>query len=366
MAHSTAAKNFTIQLTDADTLRRWLTDSILYGSDCALSVAEAGGSTCLQLTTRSEFSDGFLDLEKLFGRPVDLQAGGYLNAEIYVPRESWIATLKFNARDMAGNFGGFREVMNNFPGRYDAWLTFSVPVADLLPDFTNWVGTESPLARVEQLSFNPYCAHQASPSSIYIRSVSLRDEAPAGADAGALLERKFPATNAVYHIDFDDDTWLREQIAYRSFESSAQAFGEGIGGNASRAIRLRGEDHLNNIAWLPILTQVTGAPVDFTRVDSIYFRYYLPPETDDFDGSHFYLTSEHWDDILLDTAFYADFKRGSWERLAVAVDDLQLERVRGELPRDSILRAVHELRFNINYFPDRKNVEMWIDDFGWK
>ena len=368
-AESTSPTDFRISFQNADTLRAWLADSTLYGSGCQLQATEIDGSTALQLTTDREFSDGFIDLEKLFGRPVDLKNGGFLSAEIYVPQESWIATLKFNARDAAGNFGGFQEVMNHFPSRYDQWLHYTVPVAELLPDWQNWSGDSDPLEAVQQLSLNPYNAHQRDPSHIYVRSLQLSDAPPAAAATAALLPRTYDAPNQTYHIDFDDEEWLREQIAYRSFESSSQAFATGIGGNATRAIRLRGEDHLRHIAWLPILPKVTGAPVDFSQVDSIYFSYYLTPDGDDFNGTHLFLTGEHWNDVLLDTTFHQDFTRGVWTRLAVAVDDLDLNRVRGDaaaVSDEELLTEIHELRFDIKYFPERKNIEMWIDDFGWK
>ena len=66
---------------------------------------------------------------------------------------------------------------------------------------------------------------------------------------------------------------------------------------------------------------------------------------------------------MIDKDFYQDFKKGSWEKISVDIADLNLERARGEAP---VLPNVYEIRFDLQYFPGRKNVEMWIDDFGWE
>jgi len=109
--------------------------------------------------------------------------------------------------------------------------------------------------------------------------------------------------------------------------------------------------------------KLTGNPVDFTKVKRISFDYYLPEDCADFKGSWLYLVSEGWENILLDKNFFHDFKKGSWEHVSVNIKDLNLELVRGKLP---VLPEVYEMRIDLQYEGENKNIEMWIDNFGWE
>jgi hypothetical protein len=238
-----------------------------------------------------------------------------------------------------------------------------VDLQDIIPVFKNWQGDQSPLPRTAYLTFNPYNAHQADSSSIYIQKLTLSNDKPTGDMLPRLAKPIKVDQNIPYEINFDDDATLRRHTAFRSYESSFQAIANHVAGNETRAIRLKGSDQNKYIAFLPILDKVTGKPVDFTKVKRIYFSYYLTPESDDFDGNWLYLTSMHWDDMLLDKEFYRDYKKGSWQKVSIDMAELNLARVKGENP---VLPAVYELRLDINYFPGRKNIEMWIDDFGWE
>ena len=362
---SSGPATFTIDLGTAGTPFP-LSEEMYEGRNCTLTADTIGGYNALRLTTASEFSDGFIDVERLFGHPVDLSGGGYLQLRLYVPASSWIAALKLNLEDGAGNLGGIPEVANNFPGHYDRWFDVVVKLGDYHDRFRLWDGEEGAdvLANVARLSLNPYCAQQEESSSIYINRIAVTREAPTGETIEALMPMPPKVANVPYVFTFDDDDELRRQIAYRTFEGSNQAFARGIGGNDTRAIRIRGREELDNIAFLPIISQVTGQPADFTGVERIYFDYYLEEGHDQFDGSTLYLTSAHWDDILIDTTFYGDFTAGSWQSVSVALADTDLSTARGD--GDRVLPAVHELRLNLNFREGQKDITMWIDNFGWE
>ncbi|MEM1324691.1 MAG: hypothetical protein AAGI23_01995 [Bacteroidota bacterium] len=360
---SDSNQHFEIVFESPEQLNQLLKDSLIYGTDCEVVATSIGNKTALQITTTSEFSDAFVDLQQLFGYPINFAEAKYLSVHLYVPKESWISTLKFNFRDSSGNFGGFQEIFNNFYDHTDQWINMVVDLDEVRPDFQNWSGDRSPLPYTTLLTFNPYNAHQAAHSSIYIHSLTLSAEKPEGDFLPRLAISATSDTNVPYEINFDDEQLLRQHTAFRSFESSFQALAKGVADNPTMAIRIKGNDENKHIAFLPILDKTTGQAVDFTQVEEIYFPYYLTPESDDFDGSLLYLTSEHWDDILLDTTFYSDYQKGSWEEVVIKMNDLNLVRVKGENP---VLPNVYELRLDINYFPERKNIEMWIDDFGWR
>ena len=360
---SESPTQFHLQLAADETSNQLLQEKTIYGKECAVSIVEKGGQAALAIKTNSEFSDAFIDLEKLFGHPIDFSKARYLSMQLYVPEDSWIATMKFNFRDSANNFGGFKEVFNNFYGHYDQWINVVVDVQDLLPDFRNWSGDENPLGSVTQFSFNPYNAHQEDSSVIYVNNIQLSDKKVEADYIPALMPRLDSLPNIPYKITFDQENLRRQHMAYRSYESSSQALAKGIGGNETMSIRIRGAEHLKHMAFLPMMDRLTGHPVDFTKVKRIYFSYYLTPESDDFNGSWLYIAGEHWQNLLIDKDFYRDFKKGSWEKISVDIADLNLERARGE---DPVLSNVYEIRFDLQYFPGRKNVEMWIDDFGWE
>ena len=174
--------------------------------------------------------------------------------------------------------------------------------------------------------------------------------------------------NFVYGIQneaiiFDNPEALQKQMAIRSFESSFQAMSKNVAGNPTMAIRLKGNEKNKHIAFLPILDKVTGSSVGFTKVEKITFSYYLTEESDDFDSASLFLTTMRRDDILLDTAAYSNLKKESWQKAEINIADLNLNQVKGE---NSVLPNVYELRFDINYHPGKKNIEMRRDDFGWE
>ena len=316
-----------------------------------------------KVSTNSEFSDFLIDLETTYGRTFDFTEAGYLTLRLLVPEGSYIRAMKLNFRDADGNFGGVGEVINNFPQHYGEWQTVTVDLKEILPTFKNWHGDKSPLTAVKELSLNPYNANQGGDQTYYVNLVQLSDEAPAGSITDPLLPR--PAIpNQTYTYTFDDQEDMDALMAYRVFEASNQAFAKNIAGNPTNAIRMRGRPSLNNIAFLPIVSAMNqGQPVDFTQVDSLFFDYYLEPGGDDFNGSTLYLTSEHWNDILMDTTFYTDFTVGEWDRVAVAIDDLNLFSAKGEA---DILENIHEWRLNLNFEGDQKNITMWLDNVGWR
>ena len=336
------------------------------GRSCTFGPATIGGRNALKLTTSSEFSDGFLEVGEKFGRPVNFRNTRYLNIWAYVPSGSWIAALKLNFEDARGNFGGIPEVANAFPGRYDEWFPIVVDLDAYRDRFRIWHGDEEAdvLSNVTRLSFNPYCANQEGESSIYFSSVKLSVEPSPGNYPDVLLPKPPTVPNVPYEFTFDDDAELQRQIAYRTFEASNQAFAKNVAGNPTRAIRMRGRPELNNIAFLPIISAVTGQPADFTGVSEIYFDYYLEPGHDAFDGSTLYLTSEHWNDILMDTAFYDGFTAGAWNTVRIPLAETDLVAAKGD--GEIVLPAVHELRLNLNYRAQEKNITMWIDNFGWR
>ena len=361
--YSDSYTSFYLHLARDSVAQRLLSDSIIFGSGCQLSLTETGGRPALAIKTSQEFSDAFIKLEHLYGYPVDVSQARYLSLSLYVPDSSWISAMKFNFKDSLGNFGGANEVFNNFYGHYNRWIDVVVDIQTLLPDFKNWTGNSSPLPRVSLLSFNPYNAHQADSSVIYVNNLRLSDEKPDAQYTRALAPRPRQEPNIPYEINFDNLKRLRTQTAYRSFESSYQALASGVAGNETRAIRLKGNEVNEHIAFLPMLDKLTGKPVDFTRVSRIYFSYYLTEDSDDFDGSWLSLVSQHWQDILIAKDFYSDYQKGAWHRVSIPLDSLNFEQVRGQ---NDVLPQVYELRLDLNYLPGQKNIEMWIDDFGWE
>ena len=320
----------------------------------------------MKVTTDQEFSDLLIDVERLTGHPLDVTQGGYLTLRMMVPTGSQIRAMKLNFKDAAGNFGGIGEVANNFPGHYDEWQTYVINLGNLLPEFRLWHGDTSPLPAVTHLSLNPYNADQAGDQAYYLNYVSLTPTRPDLPSDDRLLQP--PAIdNDSYTFTFDHDDQgedLNAMLAYRVFEASNQAFASNIGGNPTTAIRMRGQDHLNNIAFLPILSAMNGGrPVDFTRVRELFFDYYLEPGGDEFDGATLYITSDGWTNMLADTAAYTDFEAGEWNTVTLPLKDLNLEHIKGN---PNLLSAVDEWRLNLNFREGRKNITMWLDNVGWR
>lgn len=363
VATSSSPPTFRLNFQDEAAAQQLLADSLIYGSGCGVSFREVDGYPALAITTNREFSDAFVDLRQLFGHSFDFAQPQYLSMKLWVPHNSWISAMKLNFRDSLGNFGGCAEVFNNFYGHYDRWIDLVVYLPDITPDFQHWVGGQSPLPRVTQLALNPYNAHQADSSVIYVRDIQLSNKKPDRHYTAALAPLPAHLPNVPYEIDFDDEALLRQLTAYRAFESSYQALARGVKGNETMAIRLKGSDENQHIAFLPMLDKITGQPVDFTQVKRLYFSYYLTEDSDDFDGLWLYLADQHWNNLLIDKSFYRNLQRGSWHQVSIATKDLQTERARGEGP---VLPHVYELRLGVNYRPGKKNIELWIDDFGWE
>ncbi len=355
--------SFTFRFLDNEETRKLLSDSLIYSSNCKVSIKTVENKPGLEIKTNKEFSDAFIDLKKLFGHTINFKEARFISMSLLVPEKSWISALKLNFKDSLGNFGGCPEIANNFYGNYNRWFDIVVDMKKLTPNFKNWHGDENPLSNTSLVSLNPYNAHQADSSVIYINNISLTNTKPSGDYLTSLVMPVDSVQNIPFKIDFDDPAFLRQLMAYRSFESSYQAMSKNVAGNKTMAIRLKGNSENKNIAFLPILNKVTGHPVDFTKVKRIYFSYFITEDSDDFDGMWLYHTSEHWNDILLDKKFCSEYKKGVWEKVSIDIDDLNLEQIKGD---DPVLPNVYELRINVNYFPEKKNIEMWIDDFGWE
>ena len=324
--------------------------------------ADINGRKALKISTESEFSDFFIDLENTFGYPIDFTKAKYLTLRIMVPEGSYIKAMKLNFKDAAGNFGGVGEVANNFPGNYGEWQTVLIDLEEALQDFRLWHGDNSPLPAVTQLSLNPYNANHEGDQSYYVNLIQVSNEKPAyDFDEPLLPHPNIP--NQTYTFTFDDQENMDALMAYRVFEASNQAFATGIGGNETNAIRLRGRDFLNNIAFLPILKDMNGQSVDFTRLEEIFFDYYLEPGGDEFDGATVWITSDGWNNILMDGSAYNGFEAGKWETVTLPLADLKLESVKGEA---DFLTAVDEWRLNLNFREGKKDITMWLDNVGWR
>lgn len=361
---SKSPHSFSINFADSLKTQELIRDSLIFGSSAGVASAEIAGKGALKITTDTEFSDAFLDLENLFGHPIDFTQSRYMLMTFLVPDESWITALKFNFRDADGNFGGANEIANNFYGNYNRWSTVLIDLNEVRPEFKNWHGEESPLPRVSEFSFNPYNANQADTSAVYIHSLALLDTIPEQQNFDlALTERPKIGSNNPYTITFNDEQLLHRQMAIRAFEATGQAMADSVAGNETMAIRLKGLEDNTHLAFLPILDKMTGAPVDFTKVCRLTFSYYLTDDSADFDGACLYLANEHWQSVLYDKTVFTDFKRGVWADVSIDLADIDLKLVRGEGP---VLPNVYEIRLGLNYRPGGKDIEMWLDNFGWE
>ena len=360
---STTPTQFNIQFGNDVTSQRLIADSLIYGSGCSVNLKTIGGKSALAIKTSNEFSDAFLNLERLLEHPIDFSKARYVSMKLFVPEASWISALKFNFKDADGNFGGCNEIVNNFYTNYDQWFDVVVDMQNHIPNFKNWHGDESPLPQTKFLSLNPYNAHQADSSVIYIHSITLTDAKPTGNFTKALAEKPKITPNRPHTITFNDENLLRKQMAIRAFESTYQAMSINIAGNETMAIRLKGKEGNKHLAFLPILDKMTGDPVDFTEVERIRFSYYLTEDSADFDGACLYLANEHWQSVLYDKTVFTNFKKGVWTDAVINLADINLELVRGEGP---VMPNVYEIRLGLNYRPEDIEIEMWLDNFGWE
>ncbi len=364
LIESADRSNFVLQLGSKAIPSALLNDSILTCSGCTIGLTNIGGKNAIELSTKKEFSDGLINLKKLFGHTIDFRSARYLELAIYVPRTSWITALKFNYQDEKGNFGGCHEIANNFYGNYDTWIKVQVDLKDALTDCQNWVGEESPIPNTAFLSLNPYNAHQADDSKIYVHSIKVGNSLPDGNFTEALSARPDTVANP-FEMNFEDGPYFRKVLAYRGFESSGQALEKGKFGNSTMAVRIENNNTVKRkyTCFLPMFKKVTGNTVDFSQVKKIYFDYYLTEDSEAFEDATLFLTGEHWEQILKDSSALRDFKKGSWERAEIYMDSLDLELVKGDF---NPINAIHELRLDLNYLPGHKNTEMWIDNFGWE
>ncbi len=361
---STDAATFVLELGEDALDQSMIADGTLSCSGCSVSLESIAGKPAIGITTDQEFSDGFIDLKKLYGYPINFREADYLELELYVPKDSWITALKFNYKDDEGNFGGCHEIANNFHGNYDRWIKVKVDLKEALADCKNWVGDKSPIPNTASLSLNPYNTHQADSSAIYVHRIWVGNDLPAG-DFVAALSAKPDTITSPFVMDFEDTPHFRQILAYRGFESSGQAFGKNKFGNPTNAVRLKNSNDVKRkfTCFLPMFDKVTGSPVDFTKVKKIYFDYYLTEESDAFEDATLFLTGQHWGQILKDSSAIKGFKTGSWERAEIYMDSLDLRLVKGEV---SPISEVYELRLDLNYLPGKKNTEMWMDNFGWE
>jgi len=356
--------SFTFTISDEVVLRNLIKDSIIYGSGSAISAGTIDEKSTLTIKTADEFSDVFIDLQKLFGHSINFRKAEVAEIELYVPKDSWITALKFNYKDSLGNFGGCQEITNNFYGNYDKWIKVQVDLKEALQNCDIWVGDKHPIDNASILSINPYNAHQADSSLIHVRSISLFDKSDREGLLPALIEK--PDTVGIpFTMDFEDGSSFRKILAYRGFESTGQALARHKFGNESMALRVLNSNKSTrkHTCFLPMFQKITGEPLDFTNIKRIYFSYYITPESEDFDGTTLFLTGEHWNSILLDTMAFDGFVKGSWQQASIAMEDLDLDLIKGDV---SPINEVYELRLDLNYRKGHKDIEMWIDDFGWE
>ena len=364
---SSRVTNFTISLADDDAARALLASGAIRGADCSLDLATVAGRPALRIATVAEFCDAWIDLERVVDRPIDFGNGGVLSFDLLIPEESQIVSVKFNHAAADGSVGGCGNYFNNVHGNRGEWLRVTVPLQEQYEQCQNWVGEGDILRPTYVLSVNPYNAERSDTSVLYINNISLGTGYGYGGPGIQRLAPR-PRVTAVnpYTITFDDDTLLARQLAYRTFESTTQSLAKNKFGNPSRAIRAYGTGANNYICWLPDIAEMTGQPVNFHRVDSLFFRYYLTPESDTIAGARlFFTTGEDWQGLLIAEDFMqpGEFVRGQWTRHAVAIDDLDLTPAREF--RD-VLAAVYELRLDLKYAKSAEPIEIWYDDFGWK
>lgn len=361
-------QGFTVSFDNQDSTQAMIDRGILHGQGCTLTADSVAGRAALRLATTEEFCDGFVEIEKWLGQTVDLGSGGYLTFGVYVPDRSQVMSVKFNQRDTEGRFGGCGNYFNNLYGRRGEWIDVTVPLTEQYAECRTWVGEGDFLSEVSAISINPYNADRIDTAILYLSHISFSHNSPPTRrdQVNRLSPRPAVAVNNPHTITFDEPELLARQQAYRTFEATTQSIAAGKFGNQTNAIRAYGTGDNRYISWLPDIEQMTGQPVDFHQVDSLFFSYYLTPESDSFEGARLFITTgDDWEGILIAENFmtHDDFMRGSWSRHAVAIDDLDLTRV--DEPGD-VLSAVYELRLDLKYVDSAGPIEIWYDDFGWK
>ena len=354
---------FRIDIVDELKASVLLADGVAYCSDCTLTFGEAAGRPAWELTSQVEFSDAYFDLEALFGRTFDLTQPRFLSYEVFVPDSSYITTLNHNFQHPDGSTGGCGQPANNFLHHRGAWQHVLVDLtAQRERGCGRWHGESDPLPAVARLSINPYNANLHTPSSIYFNNLQLHPSRPDGDFLPTRTVHR-DTTNAPFLIDFEDEEYLRQAMAFRAFEAKNHALAHGKYGNTGRA--LGNHSYADQLSfWLIKMQYYTGAPVDMTSVDSLYLRYYLSPKSDPIDHTELFLVSGHdWDNILYDTLLDYTWQPGQWTRVAFALDDFNFDQVRGT---DPVLPAATEFRFDFKPQGGKGEIEIWLDEVGWK
>ncbi|MEM6841649.1 MAG: TonB-dependent receptor, partial [Bacteroidota bacterium] len=77
--------SFTIDFADDDATRALLGEGSITGSDASVGLETIDGEGALRVATLTEFSDAFIDLEALFGYPIDFSDARYLAVRMMVP-----------------------------------------------------------------------------------------------------------------------------------------------------------------------------------------------------------------------------------------------------------------------------------------
>jgi hypothetical protein len=351
--------NLTLKVGTDTTGKSALANNVIFASSGKVSIQKVKSKVCLGLSSNKEFSDAFYDLKKLVGSEIDFTQAKYLWFDLYVPKPSSMAAIKFNFKDEEGNFGGSAEMANGFATNKDKWLKVLVNMDKLRESFTLWHGSQNPLQKVRYFSVNPYNYNLEDSSVVYFNNINFGMVKPSDYTeftAPILGLKSFP-----FKMDFEDTPTMQSLLAYRKFEGSNQLFAQNIAGNVTTALRIKGSETKKNLAFLPnIYKMCQGQTINFTNAKRIKFKYYLTPESEDFDGTWLFLTSKDWKDILIARNFKADFVKGSWQDATVEIDDLIFDAARG---KPDFLETVYELRFNINYTPGHHKIEMWLDDF---
>ncbi len=343
-----------------------LRDSSLYAAGARVTVVEIAGRTALRMATVEEFSDLYFDWQRMLGHPVDMRSG-FLSFDLYVPEGSDVASIKFNQLGPDGSFGGCGNYFNQLSGNRGRWLSVVVPLEEQQAECQRWAGDGDYREEVVALSLNPYNANRVDSAVLYVNNLRLSQERPSGNFVKhRLAKRPYVARNSPYTITFEDATLLARQLAYRTFEATTQYLASGVYGNPGRAIRAYGTGANRYICFLPDIEEMTGHPVDFHQLDSLYFRYYLTEESDTVDGARLFITTgKDWEGILIAEDFLPAnrLERGRWARYAAAIDDLTLTAAREPL---DVLAAVYELRLDLKYDTTAGPIEFWVDDLGWK
>ena len=355
--------SFRIDIVDELKASVLLADGVAHCSDCTLTFDEVAGRPAWKLTSQTEFSDAYFNLEALFGYPFDLTQPRYLSYDVFIPDSSYLTTINHNFQHADSSTGGCGQPTNNFLRHRGSWQSILLDLAaQRKRGCGRWHGDTDPLPAVSQISINPYNANLHTPSSLYFNNLQLHATRPEGDFLPTRMTHR-DTTNAPFLIDFENEDYLRQAMAFRAFEAKNHALKSDVYGSAGRALGNHSYDDQLSF-WLIKMQYYTGAPVDMTQMDSLYLRYYLTPESDPIDHTELFLVSGHdWDNILYDTLIDYTWQPGEWTRVAFALEDFNFNQVRGQ---DPILPAATEFRFDFKPAGGQGEIEIWLDEVGWK